>query len=585
MIKVSDLIFDFIASKGVDTVFTISGGGCMHLTDSLSKNTKLKYVCNHHEQACAMAAEGYARTSNKPGCILVTTGPGGTNAITGVLCAYQDSVPLIIISGQVPTEQLSIGTGCRQIGQQEADLITVVKPITKYAKTITDKNDILYSLQKAYSFATSNRPGPVWLEIPLDIQNSFVNAQELKKYKKYNFEKINFLKDTFYLKKFLKCLEKSKKPVIVVGNGIRASDTVQELKDLLNITKIPVMSGPHSAVDVINDDYPYYAGRFGLLGQYTSNQIIQESDLVISLGSRLNPKMIGYNSKLFAPNAVKFVIDVDKSEIKKLSFNQKIGWCINLKTFFKLIKNKNIQINSDIKKWHQYIKTYRKKENLVLPKHYTLKKYVSTYVFAQKLEKHLTPNSIIVTSDGTAHVVPLKTMSLTKEQRLFSNEGTAPMGYGLPAAIGAYYGSKQSVICIEGDGSIMMNLQELETVQYNKIPLTIFIINNDGYVSIRLTQQSFFKGNLAASDKTCGVSIPSFKKIAQAFNFNYSYIKNNKQIDNVLSTINFNVSNIIEVFTDPNEQHEPKVVAKGFDKNGKIIPGELTNMNLCSITN
>jgi len=572
--KLSDFVFQFIAEKDIDTVFTVSGGGCMHLTDSLGKNKNIKYICNHHEQACAIAAEGYARVANKPGCVLVTTGPGGTNTLTGILCAYQDSIPIIVISGQVPSDQLSKGTGCRQIGQQEFNIIDTIKTMTKYAVVVKDKNTILYHLQKAYHMATTGRPGPVWIDIPLDIQSSDVNIDTLKKFiPNKNKNLLNF----YYFNKLQKLLKNSKKPMVVVGGGIRASNTVDKLKEFLNKTKIPVMSGPHSAVDTINTDYEYYAGRFGLLGQYTSNHIIQESDLIICLGSRLNPKMIGYDAKKFAPKAKKIIIDVDKNEINKLKF-KKIGWNIDLNQFFDYVNPKIVA--PKILNWHDEIKTKRAKEKLVLDKHENLKTHVSTYVFSKKLENTLNEESIIVTSDGTAHVIPLKTINLKNKQRLFSNEGTAPMGYGLPAAIGAYYGSKKPIICIEGDGSIMMNLQELETVKYNKIPLKLFIINNQGYLSIKLTQNSFFKGHYVASEFSSGVSIPSFKDIAKVFGFKYVAIQSNEEIDSSLSVI-FNESNptIIEVFTDPNEQHEPKVISKGIDKNGKIIPGELTNMN------
>jgi len=575
MIKVSDYVFDFIASKGIDTVFTVSGGGCMHLIDSLGKNKHIKYICNHHEQASAMAAEGYARVTNKPGCVLVTTGPGGTNALTGVLCAYQDSIPMIVISGQVPSSQLSNNTGCRQIGQQEFNIVECVAPMVKYAKTVLKAEDIKRILEEAYYEATSGRPGPVWIDIPLNIQSTIV---DLTLCKEYVFNKnTNFNNKTQLLKQLL---ENSKKPVVVVGNGIRVSNTVDSLKKFLNSTNLPVMTGPHSAVDAVNSDYLYYAGRFGLLGQYTSNHIIQESDFILSLGSRLNPKMIGYDSSKFAPDAVKFLIDVDSNEMKKLNFENKVEWNIDLKDFFDLIDLTNFNLN--ISDWQKRILETRSQEKLVLDKHKNLTNYVSTYVFAEKLQHHLNNDSIIVTSDGTAHVVPLKTMSLKSNQRLFSNEGTAPMGYGLPAAIGAHFGSKKSIICLEGDGSIMMNLQELETIRYHKIPLKLFIINNEGYLSIKLTQNSFFKGNLVASEKSSGVSIPSFSQLAQVFEFKYFSISSNSDIDDVLAKafIHSDEPIIIEVFTDPNEQHEPKVIAKGIDQNGNIIPGELTNMNI-----
>lgn len=577
--KISDLVFEFIADKNIDTVFTVSGGGCMHLTDSLGKNKKLQYICNHHEQACAMAAEGYFRTSGKPGCVLVTTGPGGTNALTGVLCAYQDSIPLMIISGQVPTSQLSKNTGCRQIGQQEYNIVDTVKYMTKYSVLISDPRNILYELEKAYYLATSGRPGPVWIDIPLDIQSANVDINYLIHYKYYDKKSfINKLKDKYYFSKLQSLIKQSSKPVIVIGGGIKASQTQEQLKKFLNKFQIPVMSGPHSAVDIINNDYQYYAGRFGLLGQKTSNYLIQESDLIISLGSRLNPKMIGYDSKKFAPLAKKIIIDIDHAELSKLDLsNTTYKWQIDLKDFFNIAQDLN---NKDIKDWQDYVLQQRSKENLVLPKHEQLQNYTSTYLFSKKLEKYLQDDSIIVTSDGTAHVVPLKTINLKKNQQLFSNEGTAPMGYGLPASIGAYYGCKKSIICIEGDGSLMMNLQELETIKYHDMPITIVIINNQGYLSIKLTQNSFFGGNLVATDFSSGVSIPNYKNIAKTFDYNYFSIKNNKSIDKTLSRVfsNQNKRCMVEVFTDPNELHEPKVKAKGLDSNGKIIPGELTDI-------
>lgn len=577
--KVSDLVFNFIADKGIDTVFTVSGGGCMHLTDSLGKNTSIKYICNHHEQACAMAAEGYAKTSAKPGCILVTTGPGGTNTLTGVLCAFQDSVPMIIISGQVPTSQLSKNTGCRQIGQQEFNIVDTVKYMTKYSVLISDPKNILYELEKAYHLAVNDRPGPVWIDIPLDVQSADINIDNLSHYIHANKKSfIDKIKNKYYLNKLQKLIKQASKPVIIIGGGIKASNTKEQLKKFLNNLKIPVMSGPHSAVDIVNNDYEFYAGRFGLLGQKTSNHIIQESDLIISLGSRLNPKMIGYDSTKFAPLAKKIIIDIDQNELDKLNLSNEIyKWKINLKDFFNITTN---IIGANIKAWQKYVIDKRSQEKLVLPKHELLKRYVSTYVFAQKLEKYLKPDSVVVTSDGTAHVVPLKTMNLNQDQQLFSNEGTAPMGYGLPAAIGAYYGCKKPIICIEGDGSIMMNLQELETIKYHNMPICIAIINNGGYLSIKLTQNSFFKGHLVATDEHTGVSIPCFKNLAKCFDYQYYSIRSNKNIDSVLSkALKKPKRCIIEIFTDPNESHEPKVKAKGLDKNGKIIPGELTDIS------
>jgi acetolactate synthase-1/2/3 large subunit len=571
--KLSDYIFEFIKSKGIDTVFTISGGGCMHLIDSLGKSG-LKYVCNHHEQACAMAAEAYFRTSGKPGCVLVTTGPGGTNAITGVLCAYQDSIPMIVITGQVPTEQLSIYTGCRQIGQQEFDIINTVKTMTKYAQTILDKDDVRFHLETAWNQCVNDRPGPVWLDIPLDIQASEINVENLRPANK--IEKDDNTPQLELLKNCLTNLPKSK-PVVIIGNGIKSSGTVNKLKEFIEKYQLPVVSGPHSAVDVINNDYEYYAGKVGILGQKTSNQIIQESDLVISLGSRLNPKVIGYDTDKFAPKANKIVIDVDEFELKKFDKNNSfIGINLNLKDFFNFIETS--EINFEISDWLSYVKSKRAEEKLVLEKHRELKNYVSSYVFSEKLEEYLDDDSIIVTSDGTAHVVLHKTVRLRSNQQLFSNEGTAPMGYGLPAAIGAYYGCNKPIICIEGDGSLMMNLQELQTVVHHNLPIKIFILNNDGYLSIKLTQNSFFKGNLVGSEPSSGVSIPNYEKIAKAFGIKYNKISDNSQLELLRSTFADTDPEIIEIMTDPWELHEPKVSAKGIDANGKIIPGSLEDI-------
>ena len=571
--KLSDYIFEFIKSKGIDTVFTISGGGCMHLIDSLGKSG-LKYVCNHHEQACAMAAEAYFRTSGKPGCVLVTTGPGGTNAITGVLCAYQDSIPMIVITGQVPIEQLSIYTGCRQIGQQEFDIINTVKTMTKYAQTILDKDDVRFHLETAWNQCVNDRPGPVWLDIPLDIQASEINVENLRPANK--IEKDDNIPQLELLKNCLTNLPKSK-PVVIIGNGIKSSGTVNKLKEFIEKYQLPVVSGPHSAVDVINNDYEHYAGKVGILGQKTSNQIIQESDLVISLGSRLNPKVIGYDTDKFAPKANKIVIDVDEFELKKFDKNNSfIGINLNLKDFFNFIETS--EINFEISDWLSYVKSKRAEEKLVLEKHRELKNYVSSYVFSEKLEEYLDDDSIIVTSDGTAHVVLHKTVRLRSNQQLFSNEGTAPMGYGLPAAIGAYYGCNKPIICIEGDGSLMMNLQELQTVVHHNLPIKIFILNNDGYLSIKLTQNSFFKGNLVGSEPSSGVSIPSYEKIAKAFGIKYNKISDNSQLELLRSTFADTDPEIIEIMTDPWELHEPKVSAKGIDANGKIIPGSLEDI-------
>ena len=556
--KVSDLVIDFFEKKEIDTAFTISGGGCIHLIDSLRKSN-LEVICPHHEQAAVMASEGYYRISNKPSLNVVTTGPGGTNTITGLLGLWLDSIPGIIISGQVPTNQLSEGTGCRQIGDQEFDIVKVVKPMTKYAVSIKDKSQIIPELTKAYKIALEGRPGPVWIDIPLDIQGAYIEPD---------------YKDTL-----IDLLQSSKNPLIIAGNGIHLSNTYNIFNQFLTRTGIPAVTGPHSGVDSIDNTYEYYSGRIGVLGQLTSNKIVQEADLLLVLGSRLPVKMTGYNIKEFSPNSKKIYVDIDFNEINKHTFNIDLPIVEDLSLFFN--KLSNLDLNLNINKWQNHVKNIRNEQIYVYPKHKNLKEYASFYYLINKASK-IFGNTPIITSNGTAHVVTLQTYQLNKDQRLFTNVGCASMGYGLPAAIGACLGNgKKDVICIEGDGSIMMNLQELETIKGYNLPVKTILVNNEGYLSIKLSQESFFEGNEFASSPTTGVTIPSYKKVAKSFDIKYFAIKNNQQIEPVLKEMmDYKGPCIVEVFTHPKERHEPKVTHKGVGPDGKIIPGTLTDMSI-----
>ena len=571
--KLSDFVLDFIKQIGVKSVFTVSGGGCIHLIDSLGKSG-LEYVCVHHEQSATMAAEGYTRTKDQIGVSIVTTGPGGTNAITGVLGCWLDSIPSIIISGQVSLSQISEGTNCRQIGDQEFDIISTIKSMTKYSVMIKDKNEILYHLQKAYHLATTGRPGPVWIDIPLDIQASQIDIESLPQFE-IPVNDIRLSKND--LSECISLLENSKKPLIVTGNGIRLSNSVDLLDSFLNKTKIPIITSIHSGIDCIDNSYEYYAGRIGILGQITANQLVQESDLLICLGTRLPVKMTGYDTANFSPLSKKIIVDIDENEINKHKFHFDLKIVDDLKNFLSKINNEDINLN--ISEWQRQVKDIRSKQVYFQDKHLNCKDYLSYYYFISKASGYF-KQIPIVTSNGSAHVITLQNYNINKNQRVFTNVGCASMGYGLPAAIGACFAvDKSEVICIEGDGSIMMNLQELQTVKTHNLPIKIFIINNDGYISIKITQESFFNGNEYASGKESGVEIPNFQKISDAFGIRYFSIKNNNEIDVQLQEImNYNGPCIVELFTHPREKHEPKVVAKGIDKDGKIIPGSLTDM-------
>jgi acetolactate synthase-1/2/3 large subunit len=573
--KISDIVINFLESCNISHVFTVSGGGCIHLIDSLGKSKSLKYVCVHHEQSAAMAAEGYARLKEDVGACIVTTGPGGTNTLTGVLGCWLDSVPTIFISGQVSLSQIAEGTGCRQIGDQEFDIVSTVKPMTKYAVMVKNKYDVLYHLEKAYEIATTGRPGPVWIDIPLDIQGAIVNPLKMKLYESQT-KTIKPSKKN--LEDFYSYINNSKKPLFVVGNGIRLSKSYDIFNDILKQTNIPAITGVHSGIDCVDNTYEYYGGRIGILGQITSNTIVQESDLLIVLGSRLNVKMTGYNLDGFAPNAKKIFVDIDINEINKHKFNVDLKIQSDLNVFLNSLDISSIN-SLEINTWREYIKTQRSNQKYYYDKHINMEEYASSYYFIDRL-KNFSKNIPIITSNGSAHVVTLQSYILESNQRLFTNVGCASMGYGLPAAIGAsFLDLDKDIICIEGDGSLQMNIQELQTVVHHQLPIKLFVINNDGYLSIKITQDSFFDGIEVASGKESGVSFPDLEKISNAYGIPYISIKHNKEYDEKLENV-FNVKGpvICEVFTHPFEKHEPKVVHKGIDKNGNIIPGELTDM-------
>lgn len=571
MIKVSDYIINFFENKNINTAFTVSGGGCIHLIDSLRKS-KIKTYCVHHEQSALMASEGYTRETGNLSLNIVTTGPGGTNAITGLLGLWLDSIPGIIISGQVPMNQLSKGTGCRQIGDQEFDIIKTVESCTKYCLTITDASDLPKELEKAYQIATTGRPGPVWIDVPLDIQGSYIEDTTHDNEFCVSNEEI----DKTEISEFIQLISESKKPLIIAGNGIRLANSYNELNEWLINSNIPIVTGPHSGVDVVDNSYEYYAGRIGVLGQITSNQIVQEADLLIIIGSRCPVKMTGYNIKEFSPKSKKIIIDIDKNEIAKHKFSIDLKINKDIKSFLKIVNN--IDFNLSISNWQRFIVETRSKQIYYYPKHCNLQDYMSMYYFTYVLKNYVDDQSII-TSNGTAHVVPLQMLRLNKNQRLFTNVGCASMGYGLPASIGACIGRKKQVLCFEGDGSIMMNLQELQTAKHHNLPIVIFIINNDGYLSIKMTQESFFEGNMFASGSNNGVTLPDYEKIASAFGIKYFSIKNNQEIETKLKEIiSLHQLCIVELFCHPNEKHEPKVMSKGIDANGRIIPGSLTDM-------
>ena len=586
MKSVSDIVWEFISSKGIDKVFYVSGGGCIFLLDALGTNEKITPVAVHHEQTAALAAEGWARETGKVGVLLVTSGPGGTNALTGTLCSYLDSIPVIVISGNVNKEMTTDWMGqtdewdsqLRQLGDQEFNIVKTAKTMTKWATQVNDPNDIRMCLETAYTEATTGRPGPVWIDIPLNVQSHKFEDDTIQNLKGWtpSIQRYNYSVSDDTMNDIVEKWNSSKRPLIIAGNGIRLSGGVDLFREFISSVNVPVITAVNGN-DVINHDYQHYCGRFGTHAQMGANKIIQEADFILTIGSRLYVRQTGYNFKEFGKNAYHVHVDIDEAELHKHTIrsvtHQKV--CADAKEFIRQLRKKSIQSTDET--WLELCHIILDESPTVLQRHRDKVGYASSYALIERLNTHLPLNYDVVTSDGSANVVTMQVLKLRGNQRLFTNTGAAPMGYGLPAALGAAF-TGNNILCIEGDGSIHLNIQELQTVKHHNLPLKILLINNDGYLSIKISQKTFFNGRYLGSGKESGITFPSYSKIASAYDIPYLSAKTNGELDDSLKSF-FETDGpvILEVFTDPNEYHEPKVVAKLGD-DGKFIPGALENI-------
>ena len=575
--RVADYIAQFIAKheQTAKTVFMVSGGGNMHLIDALGKNNDLQYVCNHHEQACAMAAEGYARISNKIGIAYVTTGPGGTNAITGVMGAWVDSIPMMIISGQVKFETTIASQpelNLRQLGDQEINIVDIVRPITKYAVMITDKNTVRFHLEKAVYEAKRGRPGPVWLDIPLDIQGASIELTDLE-----GFNPPPELQYDLKIDEVHRALKNAKRPVIIAGNGIRLSGAVSELQALSKKRNIPVIQ-TFAQYDILNEDDSRYAGRFGTIGHRAGNFAVQNSDLILAIGSRLNIRAVSYNWACFGREAVKIIVDIDDNELKKHTLKADIPIQADAGAFIRelLISDNDICNYDD---WVKQCIVYRKTFPTIIPQRQAGIDKVDSYNFFDVLSDCAADDTIFVFGNGTACVSSYQSLRLKGSQKVVVNSGCASMGYDLPAAIGAWYAAKDKpLICVTGDGSLQMNIQELQTIIHNKIPIKLFVLNNDGYISIRNTQRGFFNSNFVGSGCDSGVSCPDTLKIAEAYGFIGIRIDNQTNLKEQLeSVLQYPGSIICEIMLDPEEKMEPKLSSEK-KPDGKMVSKPLEDM-------
>ena len=578
--KLSDYIVEFFEKKGFKTVFLISGGGCIHLIDSVGKSKKLRYICNHHEQACAIAAEAYARVTGKPGLCIVTTGPGGTNTITGVLGAWLDSVPMIVISGQVKRETMGAGRGLRHLGDQEINIIDIVRPITKYAVVVMEPLDIDYHLEKALFLAASERPGPVWLDIPLDVQGAFINKNELKKF--VNKKSIGFNNDELKkdVKLVLNKIVEAGKPVLLVGNGVRLGQAVDDLQKLISLLKIPTLTG-FAGFDIVSSENPYFAGRPGTIGQRSANFTLQNSDLLLIIGSRLNIRMVGYNYQTVARGAYKIMVDIDKQEMNKKTIKIDLKLNYDAKEFIQEMIKQLRELHLQTKKvaWLQTVNKWKQQYPSVPKEYWNDTKYVNPYCFIETLSKFIKSDDILALSDATASICTYQALKFPYGTRVLTNSGCAPMGYGLPAAIGACFANdKKNTICIEGDGSIQLNIQELQTLVHHVLPIKIFLYNNRGYVSIRLTQKNLFKGHYVASSSESGVSYPNMIKIAKAYGIHTEKISNNNQIARkIKKVLSYKGPVLCEINVSPNQEFLPKAASRRLP-DGSFVSRPLEDM-------
>jgi len=578
--RVADYIIKFIAQLGVKHIFSIPGGGSMHLNDAVGRNTNVQHISTHHEQALAMAVEAYSRVKGF-GVGLVTTGPGGTNAITGIAGAWIDSTPCMIISGQIARKDTILNTKLRQRGVQEVDIISIVKPITKYAEMVTSANEIKYHLQKAVYLAKSGRAGPVWLDIPLDIQGTLIDEKALKEFIPSAKDKINCDSQQELKEKTAECIEilkNAKRPIFWVGNGLRLSGAQKEFEQLIKKVKIPVLTTWNGA-DLIENEHELYIGRPGLFGQRGANFAAQNADMIITIGNRLSIPQTGYNFKAFARAAKKVFVDIDKSELMDKPFKADIAINADAKDFLIELGRQANKLNKyNAKDWIHICKNWNVKYPMVLPEYREKNEYVNSYVFIDRLSDELDNSDVIVTDMGTSFTTTFQAFKVKRQQRLFTSSGLASMGFGLPGAIGACFANdKKRTICLTGEGSFMFNIQEMQTVMHHALPIKIFLFNNKVYLSVKLMQDTNFGGLRVGSDEKSGISFPDMSKVAQAFGFRTFKISNHSELDKINSVLETDGPVFCEVLLDPDEILSPRLKSY-VKKDGSLSQSPLEDM-------
>jgi acetolactate synthase-1/2/3 large subunit len=580
-VKLSDYVTQFLVSKNVKNIFLLPGGGSMHLVDSVGSQAGLQFVCCLHEQACAFAAEAYGEFTNELGCCMVTSGPGGTNTVTGVACAWIESSPCLFISGQAKRSDMitSLKTPVRSKGPQEVDLVAVVKHITKYATTLSDPHKVRYELEKAYWYATTGRKGPVWIEIPLDVQAAQINPNYLAGFTPPDAIKKDY---TFDIDIILNSLAKSKKPVIYAGNGVRTANVINGFKELIELIKAPVLL-TWKAVDFIPEEDPYYVGRPGGAGQRGANFTQQKADWMLVLGARLDLPSTAFDHSNFAKDAYKILVDIDSAEIDKFpgNINHKIE--ADLKDFIpQLLKTaRSIQM-PNFNPWLSWTKKLSKKYPVVLPEYWNQPEgFANTYVLIEMLSEALNQDDIIVPgSSGPCSDILLQAIKVKQGQRILNAPGLGSMGTGLPGTIGACIaGNRRRVINVNGDGGFQLNIQELETVRRLRLPIKYFILDNNGYRSIVAMQRSHFSGRMVGSDPSSGLTLPNTCAVANAYNIRSIYVDSHDKLREAIKvTLAGDDPAICVVRVSADEKTAPRVTSE-IKPDGSITPKPMEDMS------
>jgi acetolactate synthase-1/2/3 large subunit len=581
MIKLSDYVFGFLADQGVRDVFLVTGGGAMHLNDSLGRESRIRYICNHHEQACAMAAECYARVTGGLGVVNVTTGPGSVNALNGVFGAWTDSVPMLVLSGQVKRETCAAVRGIeniRQLGDQEVDIVRMVEKITKYAVLVSDPSTIRYHLEKAYHLAISGRPGPCWLDIPVDVQSAKIDPEEQAGYDPAEDDPPTDLSALQHrVQEIIRRLRQAKRPVIMAGTGVRAAHALDAFERAVRRLGIPVTTAwTH---DLIATEDELFCGRPGTIGERAGNFTVQNADVLLVLGSRLNIRQVSYNWPSFAREAFKIQVDIDAAELSKPLVTPDLPIQCDLRIFLDQFNSQldGWEPSSAHREWLSWCRDRVARYPVVQNKHRRSPSPLNPYYFIELLFNGLKDDDVVVCGNATACIVPYQAARLKKGQRLISNSGSASMGYDLPAAVGAAVARGSGrVICLAGDGSVQLNIQEFQTLAHYQLPVKLLVLNNAGYLSIRQTQSNFF-GRMIGAGPESGVSSPDFTRVAQAYGIDSACITGVECMPRLWELLAAPGPALCEVMLDTKQEFEPRLKSRQLP-DGTIVSPALEDM-------